>query len=366
MKPVRVLFIHPFGLEGGSENVLIRLVSSLDAGFTPSVLLLSRGPFAERVRELGIDCHVKPLPGKRSVPRFPLAARSVAHAISASSDAVDVIHANGTKAALFGGFLKRRLDAPLLWMKHGHDYDIWAPRMIGPACDRIVAVSHAVADTFPASLRDRIAVHHPGVPLPPEATPASATEPVIATVGRVDPRKGGEALIRAVGLLRDRGVPARLEIAGPVNPKSPRHGRRLQRLIERLGLEERVSVLGWVDDVNDVYRRARVVALASRGSRRRTEGVEGTPLVLLEGMSHARPVVATRDAGIEEIVGDAGTLVRAATPEPLAEALEQYLRDPQLAERVGERGRRRVEGSMTVAEMTRQMQGEYLALAERG
>lgn len=359
-RPVKVLFLHPFAQEGGSENVLLRLIATLDSRFEATVVLMNHGPLEDEVRDLGTPCHVVPLPGKRSVPRFPFAARALAQRLGGD---FDVIHANGTKAALFGGYVARQIDLPMLWMKHGHDWDWLAPRVIGPSSDRIICVSSAVAAAFPAWLQDRVAVCHPGVRLP-RTSPAAETDPLILAVGRIDPLKGPANLILALALLRDRGVDARLAIAGPADPKAPRHRAELTDLIAQFGLERRAEVLGWVPDIDALYASSRVVALASRKPRS-DRGVEGTPLVLLEGMSHARPVVAPNDGGIAEIVGDAGTLIGEARPDELAEALEPYLLDRSLAQEVGARGRRRVEAEFRLEQMTERLAGEYEGLAAR-
>jgi O-antigen/teichoic acid export membrane protein/glycosyltransferase involved in cell wall biosynthesis len=358
---IRVLFVHPFAEEGGSENVLVRLLKELDPRFEPTVLLMEHGPFEERFAELGVPCQVVSLPGKRSVPRFPFAGALTARRLGPE---FDVIHANGTKAAMFSSYLARRIDVPMLWMKHGHDFDSWAPRLVGPACDRIACVSGAVAATFPEWLQDRIVVCHPGVPVPPTTTPAAATEPTVMAIGRLDPLKGFDNLIRAVGLLRDRKAQGAITIVGPVNPKSPGHRDELAQLIVDLGLEDRARVLGWVDDIDVLYAKSRVVALASNTPRGK-KGVEGAPLVLLEGMSHARPVVAPDDGGIAEIVADAGTLVEAATPDQLADALGPYFADPDYAEEIGSRGRLRVEREFSITKMAQRLEAEYSLLAGR-
>ena len=82
-------------------------------------------------------------------------------------------------------------------------------------------------------------------------------------------------------------------------------------------------------------------------------------------MSFGRPVVAPDDGGIAEITGDAGTLIPTATAAHLAEALEPYLRDAELAEEVGRRGRARVQERYTVPGMIETFTSEYELMARR-
>jgi glycosyltransferase involved in cell wall biosynthesis len=181
-------------------------------------------------------------------------------------------------------------------------------------------------------------VAYPGVVLP-DAVEAPDGEPHVVSVGRLDPAKGSVELLRAVALLRERGIDVRLTIAGPVDRVHPEHAEELSALVDELGLRPHAHV-GWVDDLADLYRSARVVALASR-ARPNGAPSEGAPTVLMEGMGYGRPVVAPREAGIAEVVGDGGTLVDDRTPEAFADALEPYLRSPALAAEVGSRGRDR-------------------------
>jgi glycosyltransferase involved in cell wall biosynthesis len=362
VKP-RVLFIQPFAGKGGSENVLLRILQSMDDRFETSVLLLQRGSLADEIEAMGLHTEIYSLPGKRSVPAFPVAARNLAARLR--DQGISVIHANGTKAALLGAFLAPHLDVPLLWMKHGHDFDWWAPRLIGPRCDRIVCVSNAVAAHFPAELRERVSVIYPGVSLLPADEGASQTRPQVVCVGRLDPKKGIATLIQAIDVLRRRGTYAELDVVGPPNPKSPRYETRLRRLVEKLSLEDRVRLRGWVDDLDAVYRESRVVALASR-SLVPGRAAEGTPLTLLEGMNHSRPVVAPQEDGIQEIVGDGGTLVSDGDPAAYADVLAPYLVDASLAERVGQAAHRRVEESFTVDQMTSKLEDLYAELLAPG
>jgi glycosyltransferase involved in cell wall biosynthesis len=69
---------------------------------------------------------------------------------------------------------------------------------------------------------------------------------------------------------------------------------------------------------------------------------EGLPMVLLEAMALARPIVATAVGGIPELVGeDAGLLVRPGDAPALADALVELASDPARSVALGDAGRRR-------------------------
>ena len=358
-EPLRPLLVSPYGSIGGAQLVLLRLVDAMGQDFDPRGLVMDEGPMADLLQKRGVPTDVERLPGRRSILDFPAAARRVARRLD--SERISLVHANGIKAAVFGMPLSRRLGVPLVWMKHDHVMDGAISRAIASRCDAVICVSEAMASQFPARIRERVAVVYPG------AEPAGSNVPpgdelLIACVGRLDPAKGFTTLLRATAVLRQRGIDAHITVAGPVDRVHPEHADELVRLVDELGLGPYASV-GWVDDLSDLYTRARVAAIASPPRRNGRPG-EGAPIVLLESMAHGRPVVAPREGGISEIVGDAGTLVDDLTPTGLADALEPFLLDRRLAEEVGERGRERVERRFTLAQTVEGLGRVYRSVTE--
>jgi glycosyltransferase involved in cell wall biosynthesis len=349
-RPISILFIAPYGGLGGSENVLVNVLERLDERFAPRVLILERGPLEARVAALGIPVSVQHHPGKRGVLAFPGAGRE-------PRGPVDLIHANGGKAAVFALTLKRRLHAPLVWMKHDHSYDGILSRTLATRCDHVVCVSHAMARQFSA-MGERVSVIYPGVPLR-DLAPVDTTTPTIVSVGRLDPFKGFDELLKAAAQLRAEGMGVDIRVAGPQDRVHAEVEQQLKRLADELGIG--AEKVGWVDDLDEVYGRARVVALASKPKGDGAPG-EGAPLVLMEGMGAGRPVVGTDMPGIAEVVADCGTLVPTPDANGLADALRPYLQDPQLAARTGARGRARVEAHMTLDRTVADLSDLYVRL----
>ena len=107
-----------------------------------------------------------------------------------------------------------------------------------------------------------------------------------------------------------------------------------------------------------------MVAMTSRPMRGRP--AEGAPLALIEGMSHGLPAVGPNEAGIAEVVADAGTLVDDRTPEGYARALEPYLADPEMAREVGRRGYERVRDLFTFDRTLERIRAVYMELDRCG
>lgn len=167
---------------------------------------------------------------------------------------------------------------------------------------------------------------------PPSDVPAS---PKLCWVGRLAAAKGLPVLLEAAGMLAARGIAFELAIVGegPLRPE-------LEARIAAAGLGTRVRLLGWQagDATREQIDRSRALVMSSFA--------EGLPVVLMEAFARGRPVVATRIAGIPELVrdGESGWLVTAGSAEELAAVLERVLgTDPARLTAMGARGRALVE-----------------------
>lgn len=119
---------------------------------------------------------------------------------------------------------------------------------------------------------------------------------VIVCVGSLRPVKNHEFLIRGCAELKKKGVDYSCLIIGPGEQK-----RRLQELIENLGLVREVKLLGFVDkaQLDEFYSMSDIVVSTSHS--------EGIPLVLMEAMIRGKPVLAPNITGIPELVKDEET-----------------------------------------------------------
>lgn len=194
--------------------------------------------------------------------------------------------------------------------------------------DATVCVSEAVARFAHAQLgarADRLRVIVDGVDLDRfaarEPGPARAALGLPATgllvggVGRLDPQKGWDVLLRATPGLFQAHPGLRVVIAGQGPEEGP-----LRRLAGQLGLLERVSFLGWRPDPERVLAALDLVAIPSRW--------EGFGLVAAEALAAGRPVVASAVDSLPEVLGEAAALVPPNDPAALGQALAALLADP--------------------------------------
>lgn len=161
---------------------------------------------------------------------------------------------------------------------------------------------------------------------------------VLLTVGRLVPRKGIDTILQALPHIIDAAPSLVYLIAG----EGPDRG-RLESLAWRLGVEDRVRLLGAVphDELRHYYNACDVFVMPSREDE---PDVEGFGIVFLEANACGKPVIGARSGGIPDAIEheETGLLVPPDDPEALAKALEVLLTRPDYAERLGRKGRQRV------------------------
>jgi glycosyltransferase involved in cell wall biosynthesis len=220
----------------------------------------------------------------------------------------------------------------------------YLPALIGkvyPYADRIVSVSHGVADDLAATAglhRQSIdTIYNPVVsddfdrdvsePLE-HAWFAPDSAPVIVAAGRLTAAKGFDVLLRAFARLRSQR-PARLLLLGDGAER-----RALGAQITDLGLEQDAELCGFVANPYPYMARADLFVLSSR--------YEGLGNVLIEALACGCPVVSTDcPSGPREILdgGRFGALVPVGDAEALATTMAETLDHPSDRELLRARGR---------------------------
>lgn len=163
-----------------------------------------------------------------------------------------------------------------------------------------------------------------------DAIPFAQRAAQILMVARFARQKDHLTLIRALALLRERGLRPVLQLAGG---GKARHRRAAQQLTAQLKLDDQVQFLGVVRDVPQRLMASRIAVLITH--------YEGMPLALVEAMAAGCAVVGSRVPGVREMIDDGvnGLLHAPGDAASLADALERLLRDDALAARLGRTAR---------------------------
>lgn len=154
-------------------------------------------------------------------------------------------------------------------------------------------------------------------------------ERVVLAVGRIEPLKGLDTLIRAVAVMPDRSDVVIAIIGG--DERAEPELERLRAVAAECGVSDALRLLGSRphEELPVYYNAADVVAVPSF--------YESFGLVAVEAMACGVPVVASRVGGLASTVldGRTGYLVPWRAPERFAEPLDRLLGDPALRERMG-------------------------------
>ncbi len=171
------------------------------------------------------------------------------------------------------------------------------------------------------------AVIHNGIEQAAFRAVSAAGGRVFGALGMLTRQKGFDVLVRAFGRLAQQDPGAELRIGG----SGPEEG-RLRELVRSLGMEGRVSLVGFVDDVPAFLSGLGVFVNPSRW--------EGFGLTLLEAMAAGLPCIASRVDSLPEVGGDCVRWVPPEDEGALCAAMRDALSAPHTAEDVArQRGR---------------------------
>ncbi len=177
---------------------------------------------------------------------------------------------------------------------------------------------------------------------------------VLGYVGRIVRDKGVEELVQAWMAVRQDYHDLHLVIAGPFEPDDPISAESASVL----RTDPRVHLLGWVDDIPEIFSAVDLVVLPSYR--------EGFPNVPLEAAAMALPVVATNVGGCPDAVvdGKTGMLIPPRDSGALEVAVRVYLDDAGLRRKHGLAGRDRVMEEFRQEPLWEAIYQEYLKLLQ--
>ena len=180
----------------------------------------------------------------------------------------------------------------------------------------------------------------------------------LVSIGRLSEQKGQLVLLEAAARLARQDVAFELILVGD----GPLRDILMARCRE-LGLSQCVRLVGWQtgEQIRDWFRTSRALVLPSFA--------EGLPVVIMEALAEARPVISTYVAGIPELVQDGrnGWLVPAGAVEPLAAAMRQALEWPaERMEAMGRCGRDRVSAMHHPLHLAQELLGLFRTARTRG
>ena len=276
------------------------------------------------------------VPANGSLSNIVLTPRSLYRVRRAlERERFDVLHVHEPLAPIISAVSLVFADCPVVSTSHAAGETLrWYPMartawgFLAERIDHRIAVSERAREAAAPLLGEPIEVIPNGVVIPPEADPGRR-RPHVVFVGRNEPRKGLEVLLRAWPAVTAR-TGARLRVVG-ADPLSVRW------LMRRRGLsDERVDLLGSIPEDALTNELLDASALAAPAIGRESFG-----MVLTRAFGCATPVVASDIEGYRDVAGpETSVLVPPGDHEALAEALVTLLEDEGRRGALGEAGRR--------------------------
>ncbi|MEO0085004.1 MAG: glycosyltransferase family 4 protein [candidate division WOR-3 bacterium] len=300
-----------------------------------------------------------------------LVAGSVAVFRLCRRERFDVIHVHWPLPHyLFGRVARLACRAPVVISFHGAELMVvrHGLRLLRPFLRWAIAGADAITANSSHTVRAiQEIVNRPVRIVPYGTTAGECSDPAAPTgnmvkqllfVGRLVERKGTPVLIKATALLL-KELPVHLNIVG-TGPEEP----ALQALVKELGIESHVTFYGFVStlDLERLYQECDVFVLpAVFDSKGDTEGLG---VVIIDAMSHRKPVVASGIGGIVDLVMNeqTGLTVPPADPHALANALQRILTDEPLSRRLGDAGYEHVQHNYSWPAIIERLKNLYLEL----
>lgn len=357
---LRVVYLDHCAQLSGGEIALLRLLPALVDDVEAHVILGEDGPLVARLRAAGISAEVIPMAeaarglGRDRVrlARVPMATllHTARHTATTAARLrrlrPDLVHTNSLKSGLYGSLAARLAGVPAVW----HLREQITAETLPPAAVRLVRASvrrlpSAVIANSRSTLRQ---VAAPGlmaaaISSPVEVDVVTGPRPPggplrFGLVGRLAPLKGQHVFLEAFAKafpVSSGDAPLAVLVGAPLFGETA-YEEQLRSQVVRLGLEDRVEMTGFREDVGAELGRLDVLVQASVTP-------EGFGLVVVEGMAAGLAVIAPRAGGPEEIVTDGhdGLLCPPGDVNALAAALRRLHDDEPLRRRLGQAGRKR-------------------------
>lgn len=357
-------------LIGGGEVSLKELLKGLNKEtFHPTVLCPEEGELAEGIRGMGLRVFCLPMKRLRYGNFFSLISTVARMVRIIKREKVDLIHANGSRCMIYGGIAARLCHRPIIWHVRIAQPEPWLDRFLASLASRVVVISQEVKKRRFNWLekRGKVEVVFNGVDLELYNNKPNndnlrrelglpETASLVGIVGQLHPKKGHQFFLKAAKRVSQLFPDCRFLIVGEDISAKGDYLPKLRALTRELGIEGKVVYTGFRENIPSIMASIDCLVLSSLE--------EPFGRVLIEAMAASKPVVATRVGGVPEIVieGKTGLLVPPADEKTLARGIIYLLQNRELANRMGQEGRSRVEELFTLKGHVARIENTYSQL----
>lgn len=349
---MRILQICSARELGGGERHLAGLANALtQRGHDVSAALIPSSPLSAELSALPKH-NILELPMRNSLNL----ASAMKLARFVRENQIQVMHAHVARDYPLAALVAGRSGARLVLTRHVLFSLNRIHKLTLRRTARVIAVSEAVADALRAQGifdPDKIVLIHNGIDVERfvkgreevRAERDTGARLRVGMIGHLAPIKGQEDFIRAAATVCRHRDDVDFIIAGEDKSNNGEHRLGLEKLIGDLDLNQRVRLIGWVNDVAKLLPTFDVFVSPSRS--------EPFGLAIVEAMAAGVPVIATMSEGAREIIeaDKTGRLVPVGDAEALANAIGALLADQKESERLAANAERAVRERFSVERM---------------
>lgn len=342
---------------GGGEKHVIDLTNALaQLGHDLFAALASSSPVAKHLIELPAD-HIVEMPMRNSLALST--AMNLARLVREHK--IQIVHAHIARDYPLAGLIAGRGGAELVLTRHVLFPLSRIHRLTLRRAKTVIAVSHAVAESLRARriFRDeQIVIIQNGIDVTRFDTQPQIENTArlrVGTAGHLGPIKGLDDFVRVAALVAAERADVDFVIAGEDKSASGEHRRALASLTRQLGLQKRIQLLGWVEDITCFLSTLDVFVSPARA--------EPFGLAIVEAMAARIPVIATMSEGAQEIIEPqvTGVLVPIGDVAQMANAVLQLLSDHVLRKRLSQNARQAVVERFSLERMVESTESVYRA-----
>ncbi len=349
---MKILQILPELKVGGVERGTVDFAKYLIAHGHQAIVISNGGGMVSELNEAGAKHYKLPVHQKNILKMIQMIKR-VRKIIQ--DENVQIVHARSRIPAWIAYFACRKTEASFMTTCHGYYGNHLTSQVMGWSKLVIVpsqSIGRLMIDQFKVQ-PENIRCIPRSVDLtrfkPKDETTSSASQCVIAIVGRLTPLKGHTYFLRAMAQVV-RSIPyAKIWIIGDAPASKESYRQELETLAKRLGLEAHVQFWGNRSDVQELLRGVDILVLSSIVP-------EAFGRVILEAQAVGIPVVATHVGGVVDIIDDekTGLLVAPKDEEAMAKAVIRLHRDQALVKRFVTEAREKLKNHFSLEHMASQ------------
>lgn len=373
---IRILFVIENSSFGGGERAFAQIINGLDKEkFEVYVVCLPDGLFVEKIKN---TAQIIPLDlrNRFNLLNIFLLAKVI------KGKKIDIVHSQGARADFFTRLAGRlakvsKVVSTVAMPVEGFDVGFFKKgiyivldRYTEKFVDKFVVVSDALRKRLIEKHRipsEKVSLIYNGVEINsdtgyriPDARKKIIQElqipentMLVGTIGRLVWQKGLPYFIEAIEIIETR---YKIPDTGYLIVGEGNLERSLKLKVESLKLDNKIIFTGFRKDVKEILAALDIFVLPSIR--------EGQPIILLEAMAMAKPIIATNIEGVNETVidGETGILVPPKNPQALAEAILRLTQDKELRKKMGLAGRKLVEEKFDIREIVKQHEQLYFTL----